>query len=193
MVSTPMTETIPNSPVPSVPTRQDAAGVDEPTDRPVLRAALTTVVALLVIACLGLGLLLGRHLSSRRDADSARADALASARQAILNLDALSAATIDRDLTRVVVGSTGAFRDSFSKAQKDLTAVVKERKTVSTGTVLSAGVVRADADTATVLVAVDRSIRDSSTPKAVVAHDRWRMSMELHGGRWLLADLQPVS
>lgn len=161
--------------------------------RPVLTASLATLVGLLVVACLVLGVLLGRHLSSRRDSDQARGDAVASGRQAILNLDALSSQTIARDLARVVDGSTGAFRDSFVKAQKDLTTLVVERKTVSTGMVLSAGVVRADLDTATVLIAVDRSIRDSSTPKAVVAHDRWRLSMERHGGRWLLADLQPVS
>ena len=166
---------------------------DEAPARRGLTAALAAVVAALVLASLVLGLVLGRHLSARRDADSARGDALASARQAILNLDALSADTISKDLARVVAGSTGAFRDSFTKSQKDLTAIVKERKTVSTGNVLSAGVVRSDSDTATVLIAVDRSIRDTSTPKAVVAHDRWRLSMELHSGRWLLADLQPVS
>jgi Mce-associated membrane protein len=54
-------------------------------------------------------------------------------------------------------------------------------------------VVRADTDTATVLVAVDRTVKDSTDPQGAVAHDRWRVDLEKHGGRWLVSDLEPVA
>ncbi len=155
--------------------------------------ALSVAGGLLVVASIVLAVVLAQHQNARSRLESARADAVSAARQAILNLDSLSAATIDDDLKRVLAGSTGSFRDQFGKAQADLKAVVVQHKTASTGSILSAGVVRADTDTATVLVAVDRTVKDSTNKNGAVAHDRWKLTLEKHGGRWLVADLQPVS
>lgn len=154
---------------------------------------LSVVAVLLIAASIALAIIGGQHKSARADLESARSDAVTAARQEILNLDSLSAATIDADLARVVAGSTGSFKAQFGKATAELKQVVVARKTVSTGTILSAGLVRADTDSATVLVAVDRTVKDTSNKDGVVAHDRWKLSLEKHGGRWLVADLQPVS
>ncbi|MGZ6791449.1 MAG: hypothetical protein ACXVFV_00750 [Mycobacteriales bacterium] len=154
---------------------------------------LSAIGLVLVVACVVLALLGKQHTDARDARENARDDAVAAARQAILNLDALSAATIDADLKRVVAGATGTFKDQFTKAEPDLRSRILQLKTVSTGTVLSSGVVRADEDTATVLLAVDRTVKDSSNSSGVVAHDRWKLDLEKHGGRWLVSDLQPVS
>ena len=151
-----------------------------------LAAVLVVVVAVLSYVALS-------HRRDRQDLQVARENALAAGRQAILNLDALSAATIDKDLARVVAGATGTFKDQFTKAQGDLKQLVVSRQTQSSGEILSAGVVRSDTDTATVLVAVDRTVKDSTDKDGTVAHDRWRLDLEKHGGRWLVADLAPVS
>ena len=154
---------------------------------------LSVVGVLLIAASIALAIIGGQHKSARSDLESARSDAVTAARQEILNLDSLSAATIDADLGRVVAGATGSFKDQFGKAQAALKQVVAARQTVSTGRILSAGLVRADTDSATVLVAVDRTVKDTSNTGGVVAHDRWKLDLEKHGGRWLVADLQPVS
>jgi Mce-associated membrane protein len=154
---------------------------------------LAGLVALLVAGSVALGVTVVSHLHDRDALNGARDDALTAARQEIVNLDSLDHATIDADLKRVVDGATGTFKDQFSRAQSDLKSLIVQRKSVSAGTVLYSGVVRADTDTATVLVAVDRTVKDSSDTSGAVAHDRWRVDLEKHSGRWLVSDLQPVA
>lgn len=172
---------------------------EAPARLPLSRRARTAVIVLSVVAALlaastvALALTVKAHLSDRDALDSARSAAVAAARQEIVNLDSLSWMTVDADLARVLTGATGTFKDQFTRAQKDLKPVVVQRKSVSSGTVLFAGVVRADTDTATVLVAVDRTVKDVTDTTGAVAHDRWRVDLEKHGGRWLVSDLQPVA
>jgi Mce-associated membrane protein len=156
-------------------------------------ALLAALAVVLVAASVALGVTVAGHLRDRDALDAARDAALTAARQEIVNLDSLDHTTIDADLKRVVDGSTGTFKDQFTRAQADLKSLIVQRKSVSSGAVLSSGVVRADTDTATVLVAVDRTVKDSSDTTGAVAHDRWRVDLEKHGGRWLVADLQPVA
>jgi Mce-associated membrane protein len=154
---------------------------------------LTVVAGLLAAASIALALLAKSQRDDRDAFATSRDAALSAGRQLILNLDALSAATIDADMKRVAHAATGTFYKQFTGSQADLKKYVVDRKTVSTGKILSAGVVRSDTDTATVLVAVDRTVKDSTSKAGVVAHDRWKMDLEKHGGRWLVADLQPVA
>ena len=172
---------------------------EAPPRLPLSRRARTTALALAVLAfalaaaSVGLGVTVVSHLRDRDSLAEARESALAAARQEIVNLDSLSHTTIDADLKRVIDGATGTFKDQFTRAQGDLKSLVVQRKSVSTGTVLYSGVVRADTDTASVLVAVDRLVKDSSDSAGAVAHDRWRVDLEKHGGRWLVSNLQAVS
>jgi Mce-associated membrane protein len=154
---------------------------------------LTVIAAALAAATVALGVTITSHWHDGDALDRARDDALVAARQEIVNLDSLNHATIDADLARVVEGATGTFKDQFTRAQGDLKSVILQRKSVSIGTVLKAGVVRADTDTATVLVADDRTVKDSTDTSGAVAHDRWRVDLEKHGGHWLVSDLQPVA
>ena len=168
------------------------------TERPDRRPRpVATILSMLVVALLAaavaLAFVVKSHLDARDKVAAARDNALQAGRQAILNLDALSAVTIDQDLARVVAGATGQFKSQFVAAEGDLKNLVVTRKTTSKGTILSAGVVRSDQASATVLVAVDRVVKDSTTPDGTVAHDRWKVSLELRGGRWLVANLEAVA
>lgn len=153
---------------------------------------LSAVAAALLVACVVMAVLLLIRRNENSSLSAARDAAVAAARQEVLNLDSLSAATVDRDLKRVLDGSTGTFKDQFTRAEPDLKTLIVGRRSVTSGTIDSAAVVRADDSTATVLVAVDRSVTDSTDPNGAVTHDRWRVDLEKHGGRWLVADLQPV-
>ncbi len=161
------------------------------------RSRRTTVLVVLVALLLVVDAVLAAFwLVDRKhdnDLDAARADSVAAARQEIVNLDSLSATTIDRDLAAVLSGATGTFRDQFRRSQDDLKGLIKQHRTASSAKVLSAAVVRVDASSATVLVATDRTVRDATTPGGQVVNERWKVDLEKHGGRWLVADLQPVS
>ena len=154
---------------------------------------LAALSVLLLAAAVALTLTVRNHRSDQTALEDAREGAVTAARQLLLNFDGLSATSFDRNFALVTAGSTGDFKDSFTKARADLRSVVVGNRTDSMGTVLAAAVVRADTDTATVLVAVDRRIKDKTKPQGVVAHDRWQLAMEKHGGMWLVADLQPVA
>lgn len=150
---------------------------------------LVVVLALLAVVLTVIGLAHRRH----RDAlDRARAAAVQAGRQELLNLDALSAKTLDADLKRVQDGATGKFKDLFTKSEATLRELYPKQQTASTGTVRAAAVVSSDLDTATLLIATDRSVTDVTTTTPALQTSRWEAVMEKHGGRWLLADLEPV-
>lgn len=154
---------------------------------------LTAAAVLLVVASVVLALVVHSHRVARSDQAQAREAALVASRQAILDLDALSSDTIDADLARVVADATGTFKDQFTKSQATLKQLVVSRKTRSSGVIRAAAVVRSDTDTATVLVAVDRTVVDSTNKNGVVQNDRWKVGLEKHEGRWLVSDLSAVS
>jgi Mce-associated membrane protein len=154
---------------------------------------LSLLGALLLAASVALALVWAGEKRSRDHLSQARSDAVAAARQEMLDLDSLSAATIDADLAKIIAGATGSFKDQFVKAKTDLKQVVAQRKTTSAGVIRSSGVIRSDNDTATVLIAVDRTIKDASTSQPATTTDRWRLDLEKHDGRWLVASLNPVS
>lgn len=166
-----------------------------------LTGHLRTYAVALGVLCLALlvaSVVLAVHLRSRSASqqalDQARADAVVAARQEMLNLDALSAATYDKDLARILAGATGTFQkqaaSSFALAM--FKKPYLDRKSVSSETIVAAGVVRADQSTATVLVADDRLLRDTSLKTGSVAKARWQFDMERHNGHWLLANLERV-
>jgi len=156
--------------------------------------ALGVLCLALLVASVVLAVQVRSRSASQQALDQARADAVVAARQEMLNLDALSAATYDKDLARILAGATGTFQkqaaSSFALAM--FKKPYLDRKSVSSGTIVAAGVVRADQSTATVLVADDRLLRDTSLKTGSVAKARWQFDMEKHNGHWLLANLERV-
>jgi Mce-associated membrane protein len=155
----------------------------------VVLVVLAVVLALVAVALTITGVAHRRHLSAL---DQARTQAVAAGRQAIINLDAISAATLDADLKRVQAGSTGKFKQLFTSSEATLRDLYPKQKTTSSGTIRAAAVVSSNLDTATLLIASDRSVTDATTTKPALQTSRWIVVMEKHGGHWLMADLEPV-
>lgn len=158
-----------------------------------------TTVAVIVLACLLAAASIALALvdrSARQDRDElarARTAAGQAAGQLVLNLDALSVKTIDADMARVAAQSTGQFKKQFTGSQAELKKYVLDRQISSKGELKGVGVVRSDLDTATVIVAVDRTFKDKTHKDGVVAKDRWKVTLERRGGQWLVAELEPVA
>ena len=150
---------------------------------------LAVVLLLLTVATLLVALL---HKPKDEALDDARTAALAAGRQVVINLDALNAATLDADLKRVEGAITGTFKTQFTKAEATLRQLYPTRKTVSRGEVRAAAFVKGDANSMTLLVASDRTFTDADNKDPVLQTSRYELVMEKHGGRWLLADLEPV-
>lgn len=151
------------------------------------------LLVLALVAALTATGLLGRQWYDGRQLDTARAQALAAARQEVTDFVSISASTVDSDLARIAAGASGDFKDEFTRDMPQVRAAVVQNKVDSKGTVLRAAVVSADRRTATVLVAVDATVKNASAPDGRLSHYRIQVSVTHDGsGRWLVSQLQFV-
>ncbi len=120
--------------------------------------------------------------------------ASAAARQVVVDFLTISAASVTRDLSQVLDGSTGEFRKQYQAGMSEVRTAVVENKVASTGRVLRSGVVSGDADSAVVLVAVDARITNVRSPKGRKAHYRVQVDMvyDESRDRWLVSRLEFV-
>lgn len=156
--------------------------------RPLLVAALAVAaVAALVVVSMTVP-----RLSAAAERDQRRTEVLEAARQQAVNFTTLDHEHLDRDLGRVLAGSTGDFRKQFQQGTEDLSQLVTANQAVSEGEVLEAGIVSDDADSARVLVVADSTVTNSETTDPQRRHYRLQMDLVHRGGRWLVSDLQFV-
>lgn len=152
--------------------------------------ALAVLVATGVVA---LAVIVG--LQTRGDVAQAHARqaALQAARVAAANLTTIDYRSANRDLGRIISGSTGALRAQFESQRSQFPAVLQKEKSVSTGTVLASALDTLRGGRAVVLVAVDATVSNAASAKAgsqtLVKHYRMVMKLQRTHGRWLVADV----
>jgi len=150
---------------------------------------------LLAALCLALAAAIvfaGRWYGDRQ-LDRAHQQAMAAAKQTTVDFVSVSAGSVDRDLQRIVAGSTGDFRDEFSRGQSQVRAAIVENNVDSRGTVLRAALVSGDRKHAVVLVAVDATVKNTKAPEGRQSHYRIQVELNRSGsGRWLVSRLQFV-
>jgi Mce-associated membrane protein len=124
----------------------------------------------------------------------AHAEALAAARQFSVDFMSVSAKSVDQDLARVQLGATGEFGDEYKRGMPEVRKAVVDNAVEAGATVLRAALVNGDADSATVIVAVDATIKNVKTPDGRVAHYRLQLDLALEEGsdRWRVSKLQFV-
>ncbi len=121
-------------------------------------------------------------------APASGAEAVAAARTQALNLMTLNYKTVTRDLQRVIDGSTGEMRTQYKKALNGTASKVTAEKSVSTGTILAAGLTSLQGDTADVLVAGDATVAFPKSAKTAASriqvHYRFQIEMKQVAGGW---------
>src|SRR5439155_15260286 len=135
---------------------------------------VTGLLVVVLLAGLVVAGVFGWSWNNHRKAMANKEQALAAARQTVVNFVSVSAASVDGDLQRIVAGATGDFRDEFTRGMPQVRSAVVDNNVESHGTVLRAGVVPCErgsttttscaADKATVLVAVDATVENKSAP-----------------------------
>lgn len=161
-------------------------------------ARLRIGLALVLLLALGAAALLGYRWYDRHQLEQAHVAALTAARQFTVDFVSISAGTVDSDLQRISGAATGEFADEFADefaaGSTQVRAAVVENAVDSKGTVLRAGMVSGDLDSATVLVAIDATVKNVNTPQGRPSH--YRMQVELvkdaESDKWLVAKLQFV-
>lgn len=174
----------------------EAAPVDDappppartPVGRRRLLTALAVLCALLVLAAVVLGVLLRGYAQE----DDARGDALRAARQSALNLTSIDYRDFDAAVDRVLEGATGDFSEEFKGNATNLEKLLTDNQVRSEGKVVDAGLVRADGSSATALVVVDSTVRNTEVPDGRVNTYRMQIEVEKVDGRWLTSTLRFV-
>jgi Mce-associated membrane protein len=100
---------------------------------------------------------------------------------------------MDPLIEKVLAGSTGSFKEQYSRAKVNLKASAQQAQAVSTGEVLHVGVGDIDDSDAVVFVAADSKVRNASTKgKAQPRYYRLKLTMVRQGEKWLTSNLQFV-
>jgi Mce-associated membrane protein len=152
--------------------------------------AVLVVLTVAVVVLLGLGAMFGINVVQADMAQARRDVALQTAREFAHDLSALDHRTADRDVQRLLDGSTKQFAEQFGISGPAFTDVMKQTRLVSTGEVTSAGVERMDADSARVLVAVRAVVRDAELPEGTPRNYRLSIDLMQTGDRWLVSRVE---
>ena len=134
----------------------------------------------------------GWRLYARQAVESDHMAAVAAARQFTIDFVSISAETVDSDIQRVTSGATGDFAGEYTRGKTQVRSAVVDNEVRSEGTVLRAGLVSGDADSAVVLVAVDATVHNVKAPQGRPAHYRIKVDMVKEEGRWLVSRLEFV-
>ena len=158
------------------------------------RGVPTAAVALALVtvagaAAAGAG---ATKLSDRADTTSLRTQVLAAGRQIAVDFAVYDYRHIDKDFSRVADESTGKFKSQFVTQSAGVRELIIKAKAVSKAEVAAEGLVDATSKRASVVVALDRTVTNTSAPKG--QRDSFGLQIDLvrQGDRWLASGVKPL-
>lgn len=132
----------------------------------------------------------GWLLFQHHQKDVAAAQALTAAKKYILALTSVDANAIDKNFTEVLDGSTGEFKDMYTKSSAQLRQTLIDNKAAAHGNVVDAAVQSATEDKVDVVLFVDQSVSNGAAPAPQLDRSRVKMTMEKVDGRWLASKVE---
>jgi Mce-associated membrane protein len=97
---------------------------------------------------------------------------------------------LDQAFAKVTADSTPAYASQYRSASQQRAGQLRTDRSVSTGRVVTAGLADLTVDsTAGVLVLVDQSVTNTTTPAAQTQRSDLRISLTWSGDRWLISGL----
>lgn len=175
----------------------DVNGIPDATDdeRPQSRngrrgkVARRAAAAVLAIALAGAGYE-GWLLFQQHEKDVAAAQALTAAKKYILALTSVDTNAIDKNFAEVLDGSTGEFKDMYTKSSAQLRETLIDNEAAAHGSVVDAAVQSANEDKVDVVLFVDQSVSNGTAPTPQLDRSRVKMTMEKVDGRWLASKVE---
>jgi len=130
--------------------------------------------------------------SSIRDADIARIESVAAAKETTVALLSFRPDTIDKDVEAARDRLTGGFRETYTQVTRDvLIPNAKEKQVSAVASVPAAASVSAAENHAVVLVFVNQTVTVGTSPPAD-ATSSVRVTLDEVGGRWLISGFDQV-
>ncbi|MCA2253072.1 Mce protein [Mycobacterium intracellulare] len=152
----------------------------------VARWAAALILAVVLAGAGYEGWLLFQH----HQRDVAAAQALTAAKKYILALTSVDTNAIDKNFAEVLDGSTGEFKDMYTKSSAQLRQTLIDNKAAAHGNVVDAAVQSATEDKVDVVLFVDQSVSNGAAPAPQLDRSRVKMTMEKVDGRWLASKVE---
>ncbi|MYR06819.1 hypothetical protein GTV32_11115 [Gordonia sp. SID5947] len=149
------------------------------------RRVFTVVIAVVAVAGVALAGWFGLEWKQARDVDNAATAAKSVAEQYAVSLTSVSADSVDKDFATVLGGATGGFKDMYAKSSAQLRQLLVDNKADAQGKVIASGIQSATTDKVVVLLFIDQTVRNASTPEPRIDRSRVVMTMDKVGDRWL--------
>lgn len=155
------------------------------TGRPRGRTATRWIGAAVLVAVLAVAGYEGWLLLQHHQKDVAAAQALDAAEKFAITLTTIDPNAIDTNITGVIDGSTGEFKDLYQKSSAQLRQVLIDNEATANGMVLDAAVKSATKDRVEVVLFIDQAVSNAADPAPQLDRSRVVMTMEKVDGRWL--------
>ena len=156
-------------------------------------AVATATGALVAVLAGGAVAAVGTHRLSGAEASTGdRTRALSAARQIAVDFFAYDYRHIDADFKRVADESTGTLSSDFVKQSAGVRGLIVQAKAVSTAQVAAAAVVSASSSSARVLLALNRTVTNTSAPKGQTNSVDLEMDLVRKAGRWYATAVKPL-
>ena len=162
----------------------DTAVADSETTGPSRRRLLIGVLAALVVAGFAGSGYLGWLVWQDRQVEQAAAQAQTAAVAYAQVLTSIDSNNVDENFTQVLDGSTGEFKDMYTKSSTQLRQLLIDNEASARGVVLESAVQSASQDQVVVLLFVDQSVQNTSVPDPRIDRSRIKMTMDYADGRW---------
>jgi len=155
-------------------------------------ALIATGALVLCTAAAAMAGVAAKQLSGGDNRASYRDQALATGRQIAVDFAAYDYRHLQADFKRVVGESTGAFKSQYASQSAGVQDLIIKAKAVSTAEIASAGVVDAGPHNASVVVALNRTVTNTSVPDGQKDSFGIQIDMRRIGGRWLASKVTPL-
>jgi Mce-associated membrane protein len=151
-----------------------------------IRGAAAAVLICAVAGAAGEAWLISRQ---HQKTDAAH-QALTAATTFVNALTTVDTNAIDKEFGDVLGGSTGEFKDMYTKSSAQLRRVLIDNKAAAHGTVVEAAVESATTDKVVVLFFVDQSVSNQQAPDPQIDRSRVKITMEKVDHRWLASKVE---
>lgn len=130
--------------------------------------------------------------TSAAEADTARIESVAAARDATISMLSYRPDTVERQLAAAQNLLTGTFRDSYTSLTDQVVIPgAKQKQITAVATVPAASSVSADSDHAVALVFVNQTVTIGNGAPSDTA-STVKVTMVRVGNRWLISDFRPI-
>ncbi len=152
---------------------------------PVVLATLVVGLAV-ALACLVVA------VAHNASADDARASALSSARQAVVNFTSFDYRHLDQQFAVVDKETTGEFRQQFTAQRDTIRKRLVASRAATRSTIVDAALEASTSSEATAVVAMDQVITSGRLHQPVTSRQRVEVHLVRSGDRWLVDNVTAV-